>query len=527
MTLPTGQHPPLDDARREQARTADARTFVEAQGRQHELLAFMNLFPELRESSWDGWRTHVASKLTSAIREFYGIVGRGAGKSRFVALLACFFASRSYRRVSGEYIYVGIFAPDKKQSGVTFRYVVGMLKSVPVLAALIVNETRDSIELSNGVIIEVITASTSAPRGRAYAAAIVEEAAFLDDEQSANPDVELLRALRPALARVPGSLLAIVGSAYAQRGVLFEGWKKYHDQIDGDVLVVKAATLDLNPTFDRRAIEKALADDPAGASAEYLSQFRSDVTDFITADTITACVVPGRREMAWTSGINYVAFVDPSGGSGSDSFTLAIGHRAMRGTQPIAVIDAKRETRPPLSPEATVADYAAVLKTYHIQSVVGDRYAGEWPREAFRRHGIEYQIAEKAKSDLYRDALALLNSGHVELLDDARLIQQLSTLERRTARGGRDSIDHAPGAHDDIANVVCGVAVLTAAPVKFGFRTFDMWTGHIVDGMDNSGNIWKGGRPWTGVFGPERDVKGRPINRAARYVNGVYLGDVV
>src|SRR5262249_5940743 len=153
-----------------------------------------------------------------------------------------------------------------------------------------------------------------------------EEAAFLDDEQSANPDVELLRAVRPALARVPGSLLAIVGSAYAQRGVLYDGWKKYHDQPDGDVVVVKAGTLDLNPTFDRVAVEKALAEDPAGASAEYLSVFRSDVANFIAPEAITACVVTGRREMAWTSGHIYVAFVDPSGGSGSDSFTLAIGH---------------------------------------------------------------------------------------------------------------------------------------------------------------------------------------------------------
>ena len=29
---------------------------------------------------------------------------------------------------------------------------------------------------------------------------------------------------------------------------------------------------------------------------------------------------------------------------------------------------------------------------------------------------------------------------------------------RRTARGGRDSIDHAPGGHDDLANAVAGVS---------------------------------------------------------------------
>jgi hypothetical protein len=37
------------------------------------------------------------------------------------------------------------------------------------------------------------------------------------------------------------------------------------------------------------------------------------------------------------------------------------------------------------------------------------------------------------------------------------LFAQIVSLERRTARGGRDSIDHAPGAHDDVANAVSGV----------------------------------------------------------------------
>ena len=44
----------------------------------------------------------------------------------------------------------------------------------------------------------------------------------------------------------------------------------------------------------------------------------------------------------------------------------------------------------------------------------------------------------------------------LELLDTPRLHAQLLGLERRTACGGRDSIDHAPGAHDDVANAVAG-----------------------------------------------------------------------
>jgi hypothetical protein len=73
-------------------------------------------------------------------------------------------------------------------------------------------------------------------------------------------------------------------------------------------------------------------------------------------------------------------------------------------------------------------------------------------RERFRAHQIEYKLSEKNKSEIYRDALPGLNSGKFELLDHPKLVAQICALERRTARGGRDSIDHPPKQHDDLAN---------------------------------------------------------------------------
>src|SRR5207247_2524861 len=138
----------------------------------------------------------------------------------------------------------------KAQAAVTFRYISGLLHSVPALDALIVNERTDSIELSTGVVIEVITASVAAPRGRAYALVIIEEAAFLPaDERSADADRELLRAVRPALARVPGSLLAVISSPYAMRGELYRTWQSKFGKEDPHVLVVQADTRALNPSF--------------------------------------------------------------------------------------------------------------------------------------------------------------------------------------------------------------------------------------------------------------------------------------
>jgi hypothetical protein len=128
------------------------------------------------------------------------------------------------------------------------------------------------------------------------------------------------------------------------------------------------------------------------------------------------------------------------------------------------VLDAVREVRPPFSPESVVKEFAILLRSYRISTVTGDRYAGEWPRERFREHGIAYEVAESPRSDLYRDLLPVLNSGACELLDIPRLATQLCALERRTTRAGRDSIDHPAGGHDDVANAVAGALLLSARP---------------------------------------------------------------
>jgi len=138
--------------------------------------------------------------------------------------------------------------------------------------------------------------------------------------------------------------------------------------------------------------------------------------------------------------------------------TLAIAHEV----DGCAVLDCVRERKPPFNPADVVAEFASTMKLYRVHGVSGDRYAGEWPRERFREHEISYEAANKPKSDLYRELLPLLNSRQVELLDHSRLAAQLCNLERRTARGGRDSIDHPPGGHDDLINATAGALVRAA-----------------------------------------------------------------
>jgi hypothetical protein len=111
-----------------------------------------------------------------------------------------------------------------------------------------------------------------------------------------------------------------------------------------------------------------------------------------------------------------------------------------------------------------VAEYADALKSYGVTKVQGDKYAGAWTVEAFTKHGITCEQSAEPKSVIYGNVLPLLNSQRVELLDYPRLHAQLLGLERRTARGGRDSIDHPPGAHDDLANAAAGALVCAVGP---------------------------------------------------------------
>jgi hypothetical protein len=467
MTLRPGQHPPLDELRQQMTPRE-----------------FRALFLEFGAPSWRAWNsvedvvfgaapddpalvrrlTGRTTLPTTQVAEVWPIVGRGGGKSRWDARLACYVAcGREYPRVPGEFIYVGIFAPDKKQSGLTFRYVRGLLHSVPALRALIVRETTDSIELSTGVVIEVITANTAAPRGRAYALAIIEEAAFLPtDEHGAEQDRELLRALRPALARVPGSLLVPTSSPYAMRGEVYRTYEERYGKDDPDVLVVLADTLTMNPSFSRREVERAFREDPTSARAEYgrdgVIEFRTDVAEFFGAG-LAECVATGVCERA-PDGTRETKFhMDTATGSGEDDAVIA---GAWCDEQGRSVQVVQRRWSPPFSPLSVVEEASALLARYGASDVQVDRFAAGVFVDMFAARGITCTVAERDTSQMFLELLALVNSGRVVLLDDPTLVAQLRGLERRTRSGGRDAVGHRPRGHDDVAAACAGALVLAA-----------------------------------------------------------------
>ena len=438
--------------------------------------------PFFRGNTWGPWRVFLAAlfglPMTEAQRAIYHahtgrtelptapfkeaalVVGRRGGKSRILALvatyLACFNDYTPYL-APGEIATVAVIAADRRQARTIFRFILGLLREVRPLADMIEDGTAETITLKNRVTIEIHTASFRVTRGYTFAAVLADETAFWRDENSLNPDVEIFRALRPGLSSIPTAMLLNASSPYRRAGALYSTFSRHYGKDNARVLVWRGTTAEMNPSLDQAVIAEAYEDDPAAAAAEYGAEFRDDIQDFVTREVIDACTVRGRVELLPAQNAWYVGFVDPSGGT-SDSMTLAIAHKE----SDLCVLDAVRELRSPFSPEDAVLEFSALLKAYRINRVVGDHYAGEWPKERFRFAGIQYDRSDRPKGEIYRDCLPLLNSGKVELLDVPRIASQFCSLERRTARGGRDSIDHPqiPGVHDDLANAVAGALLL-------------------------------------------------------------------
>src|SRR5262249_22130154 len=150
----------------------------------------------------------------------------------------------------------------------------------------------------------------------------------------------------------------------------------------------------MNPLLRTERLERERRLDPNRFAREYEAEFAEDLETFLPSAWVEAAVVSGRHELPPRPGVSYVAAVDPSGG-GADAFTLSITHPDHRGSERRVIQDVMRgwcrQGGYPLDLAGLVKEIANILHRYHISAVVGDRYAGEWVRQAFRESNVSYQ----------------------------------------------------------------------------------------------------------------------------------------
>jgi hypothetical protein len=189
--------------------------------------------------------------------------------------------------------------------------------------------------------------------------------------------------------------------------------------------------------------------------SEFNADFREDIQSFLPRDLVESCAtqkvaMPDPRK-------RYTAFVDPSGGR-SDSMTLAIAHSE----GDLVFVDRIEERIPPFDPAEVVKEFSSIIKSFGLHSATSDRYGGVWVSDAFQKQGLRMDMSDQSASDLYLNFAALCSMNRAKLPDSDRLISQLTALERRTGRNGRDTVEHPASGHDDLANAVAGAVVLAS-----------------------------------------------------------------
>ena len=290
-------------------------------------------------------------------RETWICVGRRGGKDSIASAIAAHAAAyfdQQDRLRPGERALVAVIACDRDQSRICTNYIRAFFELEP-LKKMIQRETQDGFELRNRVDVSVQTNNFRAPRGRPILLAVLDEVAFFKDESSASPDTELYRSLLPGTATLDGQIIGI-SSPYMKSGLLFDKHQKHFGQDNDDIVVIQAPSRTLNPTIPAEIVEQALIDDPAGAAAEWLAQFRDDISGFIPYDIVQHCIVPGRTELQPLRGISYNAIDVASGiAKAGDSMTLGIAHQWDDG---VVAIDLVREAIPPFQTDIVTAEFA-------------------------------------------------------------------------------------------------------------------------------------------------------------------------
>jgi hypothetical protein len=169
---------------------------------------------------------------TTPPSELYIGAGRRSGKTRFDALLAVHSAAQDYRAEAGGKLAAGEWAGvictcvDRTQARTWFNYCAGLIDASPTLSAEVTNKTADCIEFAHRTRLEVFTSNFRSVRGFTLALALIDEASFLRDEFSTSPDIELRRALKPALATLNGRLV-VTSSLHRKVGLMYNQYKTH------------------------------------------------------------------------------------------------------------------------------------------------------------------------------------------------------------------------------------------------------------------------------------------------------------
>jgi hypothetical protein len=415
--------------------------------------------------------TEVIPYRPKKYREAWMIVGRRGGKSdRFastiIAYEACYGGHEKFIS-RGQPAFCFLISQDLRNAAANLHFVRAAVEAGTIGYNLIDQPvTRYALRLKNGLTIACLPPTTKAVRGFANPISVFDEIGiWYQEADSANPDFEVYRAVRPGQMQFPDALIVGISSPYNKAGLLYSYWeagtdghkaKNVDKQDFRNVIVIHGPTAALgNPLVTRESLEDEQARDPKAFEREVLAVFQDSVSGFLNTTLLKAAVDRGLTERPYNARYTYVAAIDPA--FRNDAFGFSIFHMDENG---MVVQDAVRRYVAPhgqsLNPSSIFTDLQPVIEQYHVAYVFSDQYHLESlaqiaPSFGFMIEGVPFKASNKAQ--IFGSLQMLLNQGRLKLLDDPTTVRELASLEKKLTQTGVVQI-HAPqGQHDDMACV--------------------------------------------------------------------------
>ena len=257
------------------------------------------------------------------------IAGRQSGKtSRIGALIGLYEAFRDHGLPPGERACVLVIAPVVQQATIAFRCLKRFIEASPILTQKVLKIRKDEIELRNSVSIVCRPCSYITIRGVPVICAICDEMAFWrHEETAANPEQEVIDAIRPAMATVHNAKIVKVSTPYRKEGIL---WREFKQRRELDYPVWQLSTEQMNPAVPKMFLDKAQRSNKETFQREHLAEFTDSVLGWITPEILEQCIMWGYREMPRVFDSTYIAAIDPA--FRSSDFGFAISHRSRDGS---------------------------------------------------------------------------------------------------------------------------------------------------------------------------------------------------
>lgn len=402
------------------------------------------------------------------------IVGRRSGKSErissfvvaYEALLGGHRSELSNQKQDPIYLQV---AQDLATAKANLRqFIVPWIESSPIGKRELekgqesFGRTADAVRLRTGII--TVGPPTIKLRGQAIAVCAMDElAVWAKDKESANPDVEVEIAVRPAMSQFSKRKLIKTSTPWTEEGLLWEAQKvgtqgrflqsAANKAAAKSMLVLKAPTASMgNPKVPRAYLVQEQQRDANAYSREYLAEFAKSASGFLSPLLLRTSVAPRVRQRAPKERMIYVATMDPA--FRRDAFAFCIGHME-HGKFVLDYLDAPRGTKEmPLSPEIRMAAIARICHGYGVKLVTTDQYHDVSLQEVAAGNGLSvepYYLSGKVKNQVWGDFVGMLNQGKISLLDDEDLLEELMAMEKVLTPNGAVQIQ---GKRDDRATVV-------------------------------------------------------------------------